>query len=141
MAPIAARRPVLSTKRQAASTFGAIEPGCEAVTAKLLPAWCGRSLVPSPGGQRVHTPADIGQEQETIGVDALGEKRRRMILVDDGLDTAQPALGGHRDRHAAAARANDDDTGSQQKPDRADLADPLRRRARARRGASRRRPA
>ena len=67
MAPIAAQRPVASTKRQAASTFGPIDPGGETYARAAQRGSCARSARPSLAGHRVQTAGNVGQKQQRVG--------------------------------------------------------------------------
>ena len=87
-APIPAVPPVASTKRQAASTFGPIEPFANSRprssdgVARPIGRAAGRAPVALDG-------VDVGEQEQEVGLDALGEQLRREVLVDHGLDAAQ----------------------------------------------------
>ena len=98
--------PVRSTNRQAASTFGAIEPARTAAGAARRGS---RSTIGVAAGvpQSRSTYGTSVSEHETLGAELLGEQRGRQVLVDHGFDAAQTVLVGN-DRDAAAAGADDD---------------------------------
>ena len=108
--------PVASTKRQAASTFGPIEPAAKLISR----SWsaCGvaqRMLVGGPPAEV--DGVDVGQHQQQVGVEAAGQQRGGEVLVDDALDPAQRAVGADRDRDAAAAGADHQRAGLDQQAD------------------------
>ena len=117
MAPIPAVRPVRSTKRQAASTLGPIEPGSNSTRERRRP-WLAGWARPSTAAS-VTTRLHIGQQQQRVGANLLGEECRRKILVDDGLDATDGAVGARHHRNSATPRANHQGSGTNQEPDRA----------------------
>ena len=122
--PMAAMSPVTSTNRQAASTFGPIEPAGKSSrrsaegVARSIGSACG---VPKPR----RTCRHVGEDEQHVGVERLGEHGRREVLVDHRLDALQPALLVADDRHATAAGADDHRAAGQQQPDEPGLHDPL----------------
>src|SRR4030095_14001293 len=70
----------------------------------------------------------VGEHHKQVSVELAREKLRAEILVDDGLDTHEPAAGAgliHR-RYTAAARADYDGAVLEQPPDGPHLEYPLR---------------
>ncbi len=137
--PIMAGPPVASTKRQAASTFGPIDPAGND-TARSSAAWCGGSR----GLRRAEPdldPVDVGQDHQGVGVELPGQQGGREVLVDDRLGAAEQAVVRPDDRDPAAAGADHDGAGAQQRPDRWRARPRRAARARPPPGASRRRPA
>ena len=68
---------------------------------------CAESRWPSTS-----TPLDVGEQQQDVRAQPLGEQRGGQVLVDDGLDAAQAAVAVAHDRHAAAARADHEHAGA-----------------------------
>jgi len=96
---------------------------------EVHPAQLGRRGVPdrARGGR---APAgldlgDIGEHQQEVGSDLLGEQRGGQILVDHGLDAGE-ARRREDDRDPAAPGADDEHACVEQEPDRLDLDDPGR---------------
>ena len=55
---------------------------------------------------------DVGGDDEHVGAEGAGEQGGGEVLVDDGLDAAQPAVGLAHDGDAAAAGRDDDVAGA-----------------------------
>ena len=60
---------------------------------------------------------DVGGDHQHVGADLRGEQRGREVLVDDGLDAVQRAVGVADDRDAAAAGADDHVAAVGERPD------------------------
>ena len=84
---------------------------------------------------------DVGQQQQRIGAELVGEQGGREVLVDDGLDAVQGAVGSRRHGNSAAARADHDDAGVEEPANGLQLDDLARLGRRRRRVASARRRA
>ena len=86
---MAATRPVASTKRHAASTFGAIDPAAKARARN--PCGVSRRSTSRPGlGQSSTTPRNVREEEERASQPRLRcEQRSREVLVDHGLHAHQ----------------------------------------------------
>ena len=103
-APTAARRPVASTKRHAASTLGAIEPEAKSSWRSScgVAACNGRALLRSP----IELDSiDVGEYQQQVGIEAPGQKRGGQVLVDHGLHALHRsrAVEGHGDPATSGA--------------------------------------
>ncbi len=119
--PMAAQRPVASTKRQAASTFGA--PSIR--RAKLMRR--SAAGVVRPIGRRrasASRPPERRSEAAGSAPSACASSEAGKILVDHGLDARGCHIRGHDDRNSAAARANDDDARMRRGAGSIDFADP-----------------
>ena len=108
--PIAATPPVCVTNRQAASTFGPIEPAANAAAASA--AGVARRIAAASGVPQSRVDGvDVGDDRQHVGVQLRGEQRAREILVDHRFDPDEPPARGDRlvgvhDRDAASARAH-----------------------------------
>jgi len=69
-----------------------------------------------------HQPGNVGDEDERLRPERTGQLAGHVVLVDDRLDPAQTAAGGHH-RYAAAARGDDDRAARHQRLDRGRLDD------------------
>ena len=117
--------PVSSTNRQTASTLGPIDPAAKSRLRK--PAGVSRRMGVCVGVAEVaHHVLDVGDDQQHVGVQRLGEHGARQVLVDDGFHALQlPALVAD-DGHSPAAGADDDGAALQEQSDQPGLHDPLR---------------
>ena len=120
--------PVRSTKRQAASTFGAIDPAANDSSAQL---GGGRGANRRSGGSApvALDVGDVSKDDQPVGVELFGKQRGCQVLVDDRVDSVQTVAVGD-DGDAAAAGADDDASGSEEPFDRVQLDDRLRLRRR-----------
>ena len=125
-APTAARRPVASTKRQAASTFGPIEPAAKSSAAQLVGAWRGAAAARPSVAPVEADRVDVGQHQQQVGVEAAGQQRRGQVLVDHRLDAAHRAGAVEGDGDAAAAGADQQRAALDQDPQAPQLGDRVR---------------
>ena len=64
---------------------------------------------------------DIGQQQESIGRDFLGEEGGGAVLVDNGLNADEASVSTANDGYPAAAGANYDHSGLEQQSDQIDV--------------------
>jgi hypothetical protein len=60
---------------------------------------------------------DVSEDDETVGIELLGEQGRCEVLVDDRVDSVQTVLVGNNG-DAAAASADDDAPGGEEPFDR-----------------------
>ena len=115
---------VRSTKRQAASTFGAIDPGAN-------DSWRSSAGVAVTIGVAAGVPPvaldvrDIGEDDQPVGIELFGEQCGCEVLVDDRVDSVQTVAVGN-DGDAAPAGADDDAPGGEEPLDRVQLDDRLR---------------
>ena len=120
---------VLATKSATAATLGSMLPAPNSPAAmkarasstvmRVEPALLGRA-------EADRDPRHAGRDEQHVGAEVVGEQARREVLVDDGLDADEAAVGLQRDRDAAAARCDDDRARVEQRADLVGLDDPLR---------------
>ena len=113
-----AREPPERTKRSAASTLGPIEPEANSPCAAYASSSAG--VTDAEGALLRRAPADgdvldVGRDDERVGLDGRREQGRREVLVDDGLDAVQVAVGLPHDGNAAPTGRDDDVAGSEQR--------------------------
>ena len=88
--PMAALPPVSSTNRQTASTLGTHRPSREPERAQVR----GRSPVDGPGSRRPvvgFDAGDVGENEQHVGVEGLGQQAGGGVLVHDGFDALELA--------------------------------------------------
>ena len=66
---------------------------------------------------------DVGGDDEDVGVEGAREQGGGEVLVDDGLDAVEPAVGVADDGDAAPAGGDDDVAGGEQRPHGLDVDD------------------
>src|SRR5680860_319736 len=59
----------------------------------------------------------VGEDEQHVGIECLGEYRGREVLVHDGFDTFDSSLLVSDDRYTAATGADNDGAAGQQQPD------------------------
>ena len=96
-----------STKRQAASTFGPIEPAGNLIarSSATVALSMGCSVEQS---EVCEDCGHVGQQQQDVGLDVASDQRRREVLVNYGFHALQLTLRVARHRYASTAGADDD---------------------------------
>ena len=117
---MAARPPVASTNRQAASTLGPIDPAANRQTPQL--GRRGHAQRPRPRRAPVQLHGrDVDEQKQEVGVQAAGEQGGGQVLVDHRLHPVDAAgLDHHRD--TTTAGAHHQHPGLDQEPDGGQLA-------------------
>ncbi len=118
------RGPPPATNRVAASTLGPIDPDANwpsAAYAAQLGEGDPAELALLRGAPVDRGVVDVGGDDEHVGLEGAGEQGGGEVLVDDGLDAAEPAVGLAHHGDAAAAGRDDDVAGLEQRAHRADV--------------------
>jgi len=115
--PITLFRPVASVNRQAASTFGPMDPAGNDMTRN--PATLARRIGLASG-------VPDAQDEQCVRTHHRCEKRSGEVFVHDGFDAVQAAVDVPRHRDSSAAGANDERAIVSQKQDHVQLHDPYR---------------